>query len=375
MFSTSDLFEDGPSADSDLKNWLTPKLEQSAVPTIWVTAKSNVVDSTFAGRLDMALELSTPPVTRRREILLHRAGHLLTPDSLDRLASISVLSPNVVSRAVRVLGVKAEEWEQTERESAMLSLVGRALEAQGRGSLSKLNAGAMVDGYDPDLVTIDRAPEELLAGLERARSARVCFYGPPGTGKTGLGRWLARRMGMPLIVKQASELLSRYSGDTEKNIAKSFLQAKNDRAVLMIDEIDSFLSDRTKVRASWEVIQINEFLTQMEQFEGIFFATTNLMEGIDPAALRRFDLKLRFSNMRPGQIERMFKQQCALLEVPFCAQAQERASRISNLTPGDFGAIQRQHRFSPLGSASDFCEALEAESAIKLPTSKPIGFV
>lgn len=77
-----------------------------------------------------------------------------------------------------------------------------------------------------------------------------------------------------------------------KNIASAFSEAERDNAVLLIDEVDSFLRDRRDAKASWEVTQVNEMLTQMEQFQGVLIASTNLIEGFDQAALRRFDLKL-----------------------------------------------------------------------------------
>lgn len=66
---------------------------------------------------------------------------------------------------------------------------------------------------------------------------------------------------------------------TEKNLARVFLEAEQDGALLMIDEIDSFLRDRKEAQRPWEVTQVNEMLTQMESFPGIFIASTNLMEG------------------------------------------------------------------------------------------------
>ena len=80
-----------------------------------------------------------------------------------------------------------------------------------------------------------------------------------------------------------------------------FAAARQQNAVLVLDEADSFLSDRRGARQSWEVTQVNELLTQMEAFDGIFICTTNLMEKLDPASLRRFAFKVRFDPMTPDQ--------------------------------------------------------------------------
>lgn len=84
---------------------------------------------------------------------------------------------------------------------------------------------------------------------------------------------------------------------TEKNIASAFKEAEREKAILLIDEADSFLQDRGHSQHSWETTQVNEMLTQIEAFEGIFIATTNLIETLDAASLRRFDVKVRFDVM------------------------------------------------------------------------------
>jgi IS5 family transposase len=124
--------------------------------------------------------------------------------------------------------------------------------------------------------------------LRQHPSGRICLYGPPGTGKTAYGRWLAQQLGKPLHVKRASDLISMWVGETEKNLAKAFAQAEEANALLLIDEVDTFLQNREGAQRSWEVSQVNEMLTQMESFGGVFIASTNLMAGLDSAALRRF---------------------------------------------------------------------------------------
>lgn len=84
-------------------------------------------------------------------------------------------------------------------------------------------------------------------------------------------------------MKKASELISKWVGGTEKNIANAFEQASDENAILMLDEVDSYLMDRSNANQQWEVTQVNEMLTQMESFQGIFIASTNLMGNLDQA--------------------------------------------------------------------------------------------
>src|SRR5690625_6861136 len=74
----------------------------------------------------------------------------------------------------------------------------------------------------------------------------------------------------------------------------------------MIDEVDSFLSDRRGASRSWEVSIVNEMLTQMENFDGTFISTTNRMNDLDQAVLRRFDLKAKFDFLGEQQVYRAF---------------------------------------------------------------------
>lgn len=209
-------------------------------------------------------------------------------------------------------------------------------------------------------------------------SGRLCLYGPPGTGKTAFAHYLAKQLAKPLIVKRASDLLSPYIGETEMAVAAAFNQAAKQQAILLIDEVDSFLQDRSKARQSWEVSMVNELLTQLEQFDGLFIASTNLMHNLDQAALRRFDLKACFSYLKPAQAQQLLQAHCQQLGLNVCDTSLQRVASSSVLTPGDFNAIRRQARFQPLASAQAFVTALLTDVALKTQhqtESKGIGFL
>ena len=140
--------------------------------------------------------------------------------------------------------------------------------------------------------------------------------------------------------------------------------------------MDSFLQDRRGAQHSWEVTQVNEMLTQMEGFAGVFMASTNLMGGLDPAALRRFDLKVRLDYLRPDQAWALLLRHCAQLGLPTPdAPEQARLARLRQLTPGDFAAALRQHRFAPLADAPALLKVLQAECALKENAGQRMGFV
>ena len=88
---------------------------------------------------------------------------------------------------------------------------------------------------------------------------------------------MALTLGMPLMTKRASDLMSKWVGENEKNIANMFEEAINEDALLLLDEGDSFLRDRSYARSSWEVTMVNELLQHMERFPGIFCGVHQLV--------------------------------------------------------------------------------------------------
>jgi transitional endoplasmic reticulum ATPase len=269
-----------------------------------------------------------------------------------------------------------EDLAEGEPSEVVEQLINHTLEAQHHRPLHAQDANRLPEVYEPAFISSDTDLAAVAEGLKRTRSARLCLYGPPGTGKTAYGRWLAEQLGMPLLVRRASDFLSKYLGEAEQNMARAFAQAKSEGAVLLIDEVDSFLRDRRGAQHSWEVTHVNEMLTQVEAFQGVLIASTNLMDNLDPASLRRFDLKVKFDYLRPEQALRLFLLYCPLFGIEADeAGAGPRLARLTQLTPGDFAAVYRRHRFHPVSSAVQFVAALAGECEVKEAPVRRIGFV
>jgi SpoVK/Ycf46/Vps4 family AAA+-type ATPase len=254
------------------KAWLNRTLEQNRVPTLWLSNSIDGIDPAFMRRFDVLVEVPVPPRGQRERILQAACGDLADAATLARMAGAEALAPAVVDRAASVVRAIRSEFDAAGTARALEWLASRSLEAQGHPALDAGNAVALPGHYDPAILKADADLAALAAGLARSRSARLCLYGPPGTGKSAFGRWLAERLGMPLLLKSASDLMSKWVGDSEKAIAAAFRQAEREGALLMIDEVDSFLRDRDGAHHSWEVTRVNEMLTRMESFGGIFIA-------------------------------------------------------------------------------------------------------
>ena len=367
----------GETQQHSRKGWMNQVLESNALPTIWVANSLRGLDPAFARRFDMVMEMPVPPKSHRERIIKGSAGDLLNRDAVTRMAESEDLAPAVVAKAVSVVQCIADQMQPHRATEAVEMLVNNTLQAQHHRSIARHNPNRLPEIYDPAFIHADIDLNEVAKQLVQVRTGRLCLYGPPGTGKTAFGRWLADQMGAPLLVKRASDLLGMYVGESEKNIARAFEQAEAENAVLLVDEVDSFLQDRQGAQRSWEVSMVNEMLTQIESFGGVFIASTNLMGQLDAAVLRRFDLKVKLKALRPEQAAQLLQRHCQQqgLDEPNPSDLTLLQS-LNNLTPGDFAAVLRQSRLRPLRSASDWVKALQGESAIKPGAQcKTIGFV
>lgn len=351
-------------------------LEDNAVPTFWLSNSVQCLDRAFIRRFDVVVELPIPPKKQRERILFDACAGLLDASCVSRIAETPSLAPAVVTRAAGVVRTIHEELGEKNVTAAFELLISNTLEAQGHTLVQKNSANRLADLYDPLFIHADTDLARVAAGLVQSKSGRLCLYGPPGTGKTAYGRWLAEQMDVPLLVKRASDLMSMWVGENEKNIARAFKQATQDGALLLIDEVDSFLQDRRGAQSGWEVSLVNEMLTQMESFSGVFIASTNLMEGLDQAALRRFDLKVKFDFLKHEQAWELLRRYCRKLNLQTPQPAQlTRLMRLEKLTPGDFAAVERQNRFRPITSSAELVAALEAECAVKEGARAAIGYL
>lgn len=377
VFNDSELNLGRKGIAQSRKGWLNRMLEENKVPTLWLSNAIQSLDAAFIRRFDMVIELPVPPRAQRERILRQACGELLAPEALERLADSESLAPAVVTRAASVVRCIHGDMSEATSSEAIERLIAETLEAQGHRTPKHSSFDRLPSNYDPSLINADTDLAEVAAGMINAKAGRLCLYGPPGTGKTAYGRWVAQQMGVPLMVKRASDLMSMWVGESEKNIARAFRSAEEEGAVLLIDEVDGFLQDRRGARANWEVSHVNELLTQMECFAGVFIASTNLMGNLDPAALRRFDLKVKLDFLKPKQAGQLLRSQCAAMGLcePTSAEL-SRVMRLMQLTPGDFAAVARRSRFKALASVEDLLAALAGECAMKEEGARSVlGFL
>ena len=351
-----------------------PETPYPVVVLTQVIRRAGAIDAAHLRRFDYSIRFAPPPASVRLAIARHHLGEWAGEDDwLARIAAREHLTPAQLERAAKVARHAGAGDPDAGR-----ALVSQTLE-RSAALLGQPRAPARTvapTGYDPRLLNVDLDIPKLIAALRRRPQGAFCFHGPAGTGKSALARHLADALDMPPLVKRASDLLDPYVGGTEGRLAAMFDEARQREAVLVLDEADSFLRERREARQAWEITQVNELLTQMEAFEGIFIATTNRMDTLDAASLRRFPWKVRFGFLKPPQRWALFAQEFLRLggELAEALALKDAVLRLEGLAPGDAAAVVRQcDLWDETPSARDFYRRLAAEVAAKAPQADAVA--
>lgn len=360
------------------KAWMNHTLETNPVPVIWVSNTISQIDPAYLRRFSYHMEVRKPPFRVRHRIAekyLHTTS--VSRDFIQQVAQKSALTPALIESAARVVSLSKVDDSQ-EAERLVSRVIHQCQTAMGLNDSSDLRSSPTA--YHLDYLNLDsrHSIDQIAKSLRLNPTATLCFYGLPGTGKTALAEYLAEELDRPLLAKRASDILSKWLGGSEKNIAKMFREAEHEGAILFLDEADSLLRDREGASRSWEVSQVNELLQQIERFSGIFICATNLFGNLDAAALRRFTFKIAFRAMTPEQREKMFVKEALQGDaLQLEDAARRRLQRLDSLVPGDFAVVKRQSRMlGVLPAPEAFLAELEAECKMKSDKqSRAIGFM
>jgi SpoVK/Ycf46/Vps4 family AAA+-type ATPase len=346
------------------KAWTNHLLETNPIPALWVSNVVDQIDPAFLRRFSHILQLGAPPAPIRERILADRVEGLgVSPSWIRRLARESACMPAHLDTAARTARLASRTGPEAER--AMERVLTGLFSASGEKPLPRATADSPLP-YRPDWLNPDLDLTTVQAAIRRNPAVRICLYGPPGTGKTAFGKHLAEILGLPHLPYRASDLLGSYVGESERNIADMFRTAEEAGALLQVDEADSFLRARSGAHYAWEMTQVNEFLVGLEHFRGTLVASTNLIEGLDPAVFRRFDLKVRLAPLTGAQRLEITNTVLADWGLPPLGggeEAERRLATLSGLTPGDFQAALRALSLREERSAGALLSALAGERA------------
>ena len=342
-------------------------LENNAKPTIWISNDIHTMDKAYLRRFSYAINFTRPSKAVLEEMWqksLQENNLPCNKKTVETFARKYSLSPsfiNTATKATRLIKGNIAEVEQT------LDVL---QEAYNNGEKLKTNISDFEIDFNPKLLNTDINLEILAKRLTTLGKLNfsLCLYGASGTGKSAFAQYLGKQMGLPIIKKRCSDLLDKFVGEAEKNIAKAFEEAKQRGALLIFDEADSFLQDRSSAQRSWEITQVNEMLTQMEKHTYPFVCTTNLMDTLDKASLRRFTFKVKYDYMTSEQCSAAFKHFFNIPNIDL--------SHLNLLTPGDFVVVKDKAEILGLtGDKEELLKMLEAEQQNKTPVSRKIGFI
>lgn len=146
--------------------------------------------------------------------------------------------------------------------------------------------------------------------LPYGRGVSAIMAGPPGTGKTMVAQLLARELGYDLYLIELAQVVNKYVGETEKNLARVFDEAENSHAILFFDEADALFAKRTEVKSSndrYANLEVNYLLQRMETYNGVTLLATNLEQGIDEAFKRRVRFTIQFELPEPPVREALWR--------------------------------------------------------------------
>ncbi len=383
----------GESSD---KRWLHDILEIPGVRMIWTVNSIAQIEESVARRFSFSLVFKPFSRVQRKAIwgAILKDYHLdafFSGADMDDLAVKFDVSAGVIEQVVK----KAAEVGSNSKAEVYNAII---LSLEAHQNLVNDGYKSMLEGrIDPhsfsieglnvsgvDFTTLLKELEAFDEYLKNPVSDEpvpmsLLFFGVPGSGKSHMARFIAQRLGKEIVINRSSDILSKWVGQSERNIRDCFEEAASRNAVLVFDEIDSLLGNRDRASFPWEITQVNEFLTWMESYRGIQIYTTNRLLDLDPAALRRFNYKLEFRYLtHDGALIFYNKFLSCLAGSDLEKGLQDKLTKIENLTPGDFKVVKMKFKFKKKGQITHeaLLGALMEEARVKEihMRKKAIGF-
>ena len=337
------------------KGYLNNLLETIFVPVIWTTNNITDVDPAFLRRMTYCVEFEKLSEETRLNIwnrVLKKNKLKVCKEKVAELNKNYNIPPSLIANAVqttKMIGGNENDFE---------GFIENVAKVVTKKKNVKNNKEFEMNEYDETLVNTDIDIQNLTEKIKSCGKLNfsLCLYGEPGTGKSLYARYLAKQLGCEVIMKRASDLMSKWVGGSEQNIAAAFAEAKSKKAMLIFDEADSFLQNRNNASHSWEVSQVNEMLTWMESHEYPFVCTTNLLDTLDEASLRRFTFKIRFDFMTPEQVNKAIEHFFGIKDAN---------TNIKGLTAGDFSTVKKKVDFLGITDLEEITKMLQEEVKVK----------
>jgi len=326
------LILDAGGAAEDATTEEDPALALAAIGGMGVPAALIAEDNAMIVRLlaDAACDVVEQPATVERADSVRRAAEavdaFLTPEAAARAASRYPLRIDGLASALQLARTLPLPRDAADAGAQRFETACREVSNSG---LSRL-ADRLEPSFDlDDVVLPDDRREQLLEIVDNVllasqvldtwkfrrqlpygRGVAALFHGPSGTGKTMAALAVAHRLGVQVLRIDLSRIVSKYIGDTEKNIDRVFSDARSSGAALLVDEADALLGKRSEVKDAhdrYANIEVAYLLQRMEAHEGLVILTTNLRQNLDSAFVRRLRFIVDFPRPDAQARERIWR--------------------------------------------------------------------
>ena len=268
---------------------------------------------------ELAEQPALPPAARVAAVRAAAtgAGVYLTEEAAETMANRYPLSVDGLEQAMRLASSRSDDFTAACRDVASEGISHLAERIEPVFTLDEVvlppdrkeQLTEIVDHvrFAPRVLDEWKFREQLPYG----RGVTALFHGPSGTGKTMAAMAIARQLGIQVLRLDFSKVVSKYIGDTEKNIDRVFTDAQKSGSVILIDEADALLGKRSEVKDAhdrYANIEVAYLLQRMEAYEGLAILTTNLRQNLDPAFLRRLRFVVDFPRPDAGAREKIWRQ-------------------------------------------------------------------
>ncbi|RHW77585.1 AAA family ATPase [Colwellia sp. RSH04] len=366
-----DIFSGFANGSRVSKDRLNSTLESNTLTAVWITNHIDCIPQSAIRRFSYVLNVDVPPKHIKAKVLAAPLkGLWLSQNYKNGLANIPDLAPAHVVNASNI--AKALHLTSKNAEECIDHHIDQCLSACGlQTSVTSYKPEMDFDSRFINLSGSHTKIEHVIDTVTNFTGARCLLLGAAGTGKSALVHHIAETLEQELITIKPSDVLSKYVGEAEQNIANLFKQASNSDAIIFLDEVDSVLTSRDITSELHQKQLVNQILIELDRTEQTVFAATNYAQNLDNALLRRFDFKLNFEYLTTKQVHTLYEENFGKCSTTI----KNKLTELKLLTPGDFAITSRRNRMNkkPLSDSKNL-DILTQENNRKLPR-KAIGFV
>jgi len=302
------------SSESYDKGEINFMLENLKIPAVWIANSVSMMPDSTLRRFAYVYKFPSPDFKLRKKMLVDKLNCEnigITDEFAQTITKKYELTPSAIERLASAVKASAASELDDRKKIETLSSAYISSMSKGLASNDFRKKVSMPDNFNPELcqssIPASELKELLASRIDKHKSTRLIFSGLPGGGKTQFAFYLSHVLDLEAMLKKPSDILSKWVGEAEQNIAEMFRQAEERKALLIIDEADSFLMDRSNLSRSWEMSQAAEWLQGIQEYSGTLIACTNRFDSIDPALRRRFHRHVEFNNLQGVMIEKAVK--------------------------------------------------------------------